>query len=157
MRLPEEKQIGENLYSVTQFPPTEALKYQLELFKLLGKPLGGLFGEIDLKEINLDKEITFANMKIDIANGAAMLADSINPEKHVGFIKSMLRLVRVNDNNLNFDRHFQGKIMEIFEVLLFVIQVNFPDFFSRIGGRLDALSTNESKESSSPEGLTAVS
>lgn len=153
MRKTEERVINGTNYSVSQFIPTEALKYQLVLTKLIGKPLAGFYSTADLgamKKMNEgDGEPSFLDAGIDLEAGVSQLADAIDPEKHTQFIKNMLRHVTANGVSVanQFDNIFMGKIMDIYRVLLFVIEVNYPDFFSPIFGIVDKLQESEPNES----------
>ena len=153
MRKTEERMINGVTYSVAQFIPTEALKYQLVLTKLISKPLAGLYSTADLgalKKMKDDNEATsFIDAGIDFEAGISQLADAIDPEKHTKFIKNMLRHVTADGIAVanQFDNVFMGKVMDIYRVLMFVIEVNYPDFFSPILGILDKLPESEPSES----------
>lgn len=162
MRKTEEREINGTTYSVAQFVPTEALEYQMILMKLIGKPLAALYSSTDLAAVKdaIDNEDdddidSFKEIKIDLEAGVAQLADAVNPKEHTKFIKNMLRHVQANGVPVvkQFDNVFMGKIMEIYQVLMFVIEVNYPDFFSKISGIVDRLPKKE--QNGSPENTEA--
>ncbi len=127
------KQIGDILYECFPFMPTKALEYQLELLKIIGKPLGALYGKADIKMDGNENAVEdIKESKFDIKAAVSMLADSIKPTFHTKFIKGMLSEIRIDNMAINFDNHFQTKIMDIYKVLLFAIETNYPDFFSMI-------------------------
>lgn len=159
MKRTEERTIEDTVYSVTQFIPTIALEYQLELMKLLGKPLAGLYASSEFSTTDKSTdEASFDDIKIDLEAGVSQLADAINPKKHTKFIKDMLSLTTANNRHVakHFDDIFQGKIMEIYQVLLFVIEVNYPDFFTKISGALDKLPEIEQPPQQDERALEAV-
>jgi len=61
-----------------------------------------------------------------------------------------IRLIVLADGDAAFNQVFQGKLVDMYKVIFFVLEVNYPDFFEligkRIGSQLPITSSNGQKE-----------
>ena len=129
-REPKTKTINGVDYTCAPFIPTHALKYQVALLKVLGRPLGAFgasFTGADLKNPAgfLDHDINFAAI-------ISAFVDVLDADRHIDLIKNLLSQTTVGGREINFDVHFQDRLLDIFSVVAFVLEVNYADFFQKI-------------------------
>lgn len=108
-----EKSIDGSNYLVTQLPARRALKMKARLIKLFGPLL-----------MSLDSG-SFQN-----------LCQTIDENQFESLCMEMIQGVRKNGVELTpatFDLEFAGDMAGIYKVLLFIIEVNYSNFFTMIG------------------------
>lgn len=130
MQRTQEKIIGENTYTVTQFPATKSLKMLHRVGKYISAPLAKLAGDIKPNASIMNSEVTTE------ALGGAVQAffDSCDENTFEQTVKDLLTSTTRNGKAINFDLDFCGSIGELMKVLAFILEVNYKDFFSGIGG-----------------------
>ena len=128
MLLEEEKEIGGIRFYTKQLPATRGFTLFTRLVKTAGPviaALGGVNPEADmisaigplaegLKNLNPDEVV-------DLALAVMVNTYAVIPEQSGDR--------KLDINKANFDRIFNGRLKNVFEVLAFVIKVNFQDFF----------------------------
>ena len=131
----KEKQIGDNIYYVRAFPPLVAL---------------GLLGDLQavvttsLKDNDIKADEKEQNKKIDIGKFIAGIGQNLKGETLVTFANRLLTpeyvSVKLKDEEepQRLDKNIQGiiftgNIKEMLDVMYFVIEVNFGDFFASMG------------------------
>jgi len=117
------KMIGDNEYTVTQFPASEGLNVLSELTQIFGESLGrtetgmgdaveALVRQLANKNIiTLVHKLVGKNVKVD---GKVMQGEDA------------------------FDFHFAGKIKHLAEVIMFVLETNYEDFLPDLKDALSA-------------------
>lgn len=115
----KEKVINGKTYITTQFMATHGLKMQIRIGKLFGAAIGQLATENEES----------------LGNFLKMLFDRMSEEETIPLIKDLLRNTKVNNKDLikEFDDNFAGNYMELFDVIAFVVQVNYGSFFENGG------------------------
>lgn len=119
----EEIIVGDHKFVVTQWNATKALimkmkigKYFASALTVLGAGTGQTFQEMFMKAI------------------PKVLEDN-DPEQFVEFIKEVMAGVIVDGkrmDNIKFDIIFSSNIAQVYEVLWFIIKVNYEDFFEYV-------------------------
>jgi hypothetical protein len=172
--VPKTKVIDGVTYKVTPFPAVEALKLKAYLLKLLGPAFGRLIGSVRSKgESALDGDIN----GVELAGALEGLMKQLGEDDFIAFIRRMLQgtsceipddrgkpvmIVFASDFDTKLDLVFQGRLFDIYPVIAFVLEVNFPDFFGKMGGigsklktlisgKLGSASVNESPGSEKSE------
>lgn len=143
---PKSKTINEINFKVVPFAALEALRLKAYLLKTAGPAFGQLLGSFE----NLSAGL--GNMKIDgekLSGAIETLMGHLGEEEFVALVQRMLKGVScvikdvagkdlfinfVDEFSVKMDLVFQGKLMSIYPVMLFVLEVNFPDFFGKVGG-----------------------
>jgi len=130
MQRTQDKLIGENTYTVTQFAATKSLKMLHRVGKYISAPLSKLASEIKPGSTVMNSEITTETL------GKAVQAffESCDENTFEQTVKDLLTSTTRNGKPINFDLDFCGSIGELLKVLAFVLEVNYKDFFSGIGG-----------------------
>jgi hypothetical protein len=162
------KDISGVTFTVTPFSAVEALKLKSFLLKKFGPSLGqalGAFGGGALMEGGI------GDLKLD---GAAMsqaiekLMQQLGEQEFIDLIKRLFQNVTANlvreGKPLQFsfiepqfetalDVVFTGQLFSIYSVILFVLEVNYPDFFYKvapgIGMRIKKMATSGPAEEGS--------
>ena len=125
MRTMETRTIDEHCYTVSQLPASRGL----EMFGKLAGLLGPAALEALAKGASLDKDLK------TLAPAAVMLFARLQPGDLTAIAKELLGPATVDNAPLEkqFEVHFQGRILHLFKVLVFAIEVNFGDFFDVLG------------------------
>lgn len=134
------KEINGKNYQVAPFMAIEALKLKTHFVKLLAPSIGELVGN---GENVLDTELNSSN----IGKMIAKLGDVLDENNFIALVKRLLQNVVVNWTNENGEKKaiafatdfetslnlcFQGELFSLYPVILFVLEVNYPDFFQKI-------------------------
>lgn len=114
------KQIGGRTVSVGMMPPTVAVPVQVKLATMLG---GSIVRVAQAKGKNLtDDEI-----------GAALLdaiTAKLDPDATLDTVKTVMQYVTVEGKPVrSIDETFVGRNLELWQVFVYALQVNFGDFF----------------------------
>jgi len=119
----KEKLIDGSNYTVTQLPARRALKLKTKLIKIFG----GLFLANDSKTMQ-------------------SVFQSLDENQFEALCMEMIQGVRKNNVELSpatFDLEFAGDMAGVYKLLLFIIEVNFENFFQMIGIGLPSLSEEQ--------------
>ena len=128
----DSKAIGEHEYFVRQLPAKDALVLQVKLINMLGS--GASEMAAGLKPDTDETEVMRA-----IIGALYQVTAGKNPDEFMRDIVDIVCLANCDgkritaggsnsDKTYSFNDLFNGHLTEIFEVLAFVIQVNFSDF-----------------------------
>ena len=130
------REIGGDVYTVSQFSATLASKYLIRLGKIIGGPMSMIFDSETLqkaKDGDLDpKNVTDGDVK-NLSSAVKLLFGNMDEERDVAFIKALLEKTLINNKQIDLDVDFSGKIGTLMKVLIFVLEVNFQDFLSDFG------------------------
>lgn len=124
-----EKTIGDATYSVTQLPARRALRLKAKLMKLFGPVFAQLF-------LITEDKASEERQKENLVNSVELLTGQLEAVQLDTLIVEILQGVRKNGQELTaptIDIEFAGDIAGLYEVVFFVIEVNFANFFSMIG------------------------
>lgn len=126
----KDKTIGDSVYSVTQMPGLTALRMQSKLMRILGPSFAQMVSSAGTK-----------NLDAGFAPAVSLLVNQLDPDTFETLVKDLMKGVRKNGQEitagiLNLD--FAGNLNELFQVLQFVLEVNYSDFFQE-GGILKIL------------------
>ncbi len=153
-------------FKVAPFPAVTALKLKVNLLKTLGPAFGHLLGSFE----GIGKG-SIADAKVDgaeLANALEVLFSQLGEEDFIRLLSRLLEGVSceiqgedrqpiiVNfgtDFETKMDMVFQGKLFTIYPVILFVLEVNFPDFFAQMAGIGSRLATTLSRLANGDMGL----
>ncbi|OQY32027.1 MAG: hypothetical protein B6241_12435 [Spirochaetaceae bacterium 4572_59] len=143
------KRIDGDIYRVTPFKGRKALRINYRLMKLLTPSIGalsGMLGSLKSKEIK-----SLGDIDIDgeaITKALDGLFDRYSEDEILDLLLMILENTERGEdgkevfiNEESFDEFFSCSLIAAFKVAVFVIQVNFPDFFSQA-----ALIGTETKE-----------
>jgi hypothetical protein len=148
-------------FSVTPFTAVEALKLKSFLLKKFGPSLGQALGALGggaLREGNIgDLELDGCSLSQAIEK----LMEQLGEQEFINLIQRLLKNVTANlvkdGKPLQFsfieqqfetalDVVFTGQLFSIYQVILFVLEVNYPDFFDKlapgIGSRIKKMATS---------------
>jgi len=161
---PKSKVIDEIEFKVVPFPAITALRLKATLIKVIGPSLGMFLGSIDntksLSEAKINGE--------GVSRAIQSLFEQMNEDLFIILIKQLLSQVsctiksdagtplmvvfdstRPQEFDSQINTVFQGKLMTIYPLMVFVLEVNFPDFFAKakgIGSRLTTLMSEKANE-----------
>ncbi|MBR2140288.1 MAG: hypothetical protein IJ963_05445 [Phascolarctobacterium sp.] len=126
------REIGSNKYYVREFPPLEALKLLGDLQAVVTSSLGSVGIEQDDKPL-LEKDINVGSVIAGIGgklDGATLVgfADRILKKDYVSVQRESDDTPVRLDRNV-FDEVFAGRVSEMLQVMYFVLEVNYSDFF----------------------------
>lgn len=121
----ETKQIGEREISVTQWPVEKSMLIKLKLMKTFGPSLAKLLSISNEKSSDVSLDV--------FSEGISLLFEHNSPEDLLAIIKLCLIGVAVNGRRLtetSINEQFSPEdMMDMYRIFLFVIQVNYQNFF----------------------------
>jgi len=127
--------IGENTYTVSQFPGREGFKIKAILIRKVAPALANLAGALDFSKVEDINQLL--DMNIDggmISKSVQALVNNLEEEETLSLIMRMLRHTRMNDAEIDdalFDGTYAGNYDELYKVLIFIIKYN--NFFKLTG------------------------
>ena len=132
-----EKKIGSRTFRAEKMPATEATRNLVVLTKIVGPGMAALTKALSQAEGERDSAALEAV--------AAILMNS-NADDLTQFVVSMAERAQVKENggsyeSVIYDLHFDD-LLEAFQVVAFVLQVNYAGFF---GGKLGGLINRQAK------------
>lgn len=153
----KEKEIKGSIYTVTQLPARRALRLKTKLIKLFGASLAQLvLNQPEEKKDKQAAETEYDKVRIkDIYNSGVVksiqfLCQNLNENTLEELIVELMQGVRRDGVELvpaQIDHLFAGDLGTLYTVILFVLEVNYADFFER----------EETSDTGSPsEGLQAL-
>lgn len=121
----EKKRIGNCTYTCTQLSATRAIQIQFKFAKLLAEPLQNIYN-------------SWSSEKEELKGIADLMKNIDSPEFFPLFLELIESCFRIPDGGqgekIQFDRDFEGKILEAWEVFIFAFMTNFKDFLSAAVG-----------------------
>jgi hypothetical protein len=119
-----ERKIGNETYRVEKLPSSEGLKLLVRVTKILGPALRHLDKAFDANEGTRDAA-AFAAF--------ASIIETTDADDFQSLVVSSAERAQVKTGgryeDVIFDVHFQGDLMKAFQVVLFVMEVQFKSFF----------------------------
>ena len=119
-RKSQERAIGEGVWTVTQFPATEGLAILTRLLKLVGPAMGAISrGE---------------GGNVEVGTFIALLIERLDEAETIALVKRLLKDTRKDGREIlpQFDLEFMGNYHTLLNVLGFVLEVNYGDFFAEM-------------------------
>jgi hypothetical protein len=123
-----EKEINGSVYAVTQLPARRAIRLKARLVKLIGPIFAQIYLTIEKKS---DQE-----QKANIINAIENFSSHMNEQEFENLVVDILQGVRKNGVELVpaiIDLEFAGDMVTLYQVIWFVLEVNYADFFSMLG------------------------
>lgn len=123
----KDKIINGKEYQVTQFPAMYGLRLAVKIVKTLGPGIarladtkgGGSILDMDTSNIDIASMVDGLMSSLDDKNTPAMILE----------LFSSTHRERVLLNEKEFDNAFAGNYVELAKALMFIIEVNYGDFF----------------------------
>lgn len=117
----ETKEINGKQYYVVQLPPRTALLIKFKLLALLGPAAKELAKGVGAKK---------ADQTEALLDGFVSLFKDVNPVELVALMQEVTETAKCDGKRIQFDKHFQGSLLEVYQVFFWVLTVNFSDFFT---------------------------
>jgi hypothetical protein len=149
-------------FQVAPFMAVQGLRLKAHLVRIFGPALGELLGGIDGQKVGSIADIGLGGD--GIARGLEKLLEQLDEDKFIDLVKRLLNNViavwpesgksRSIAFGTDFDTAMQlvflGKLFSIYPLIIFVLKVNYPDFFDKaasgIGQRIRKTLTSETEE-----------
>ena len=153
-------------FQVAPFMAVEGLRLKAHLIRIFGPALGELLGGVDGKSVKNISEINLGSNSL--SNGLEKLFQQLDEESFIALLKRLFsNVVAVwneggKSRSISFGNDFEtamqlvflGKLFSIYELIVFVLKVNYPDFFDKvvkgIGERMRKTLTSEKQEAIPP-------
>lgn len=131
-------------FQVAPFMVSEALRLKMHLIRTFGPALGEILGGIDGNKVKIITDLNLGGT--GITSGIEKLLENLNEDSFIALLQRLLANVTANWNEdgkpraISFGNDFetalhlvfQGKTFSIYELIVFVLKVNYPDFFSKV-------------------------
>lgn len=136
---PQTKTIEGHAWVVTPFPGRPANKYKTRLLKMIGPALAELLPAIGSLSDAAEGNVNEADMVAAIPKVIASLAQHVDEDLLVNTMVELMAMSTRDGVTVTgevFDIEFAGNDLELYQVLWFILQVNYPDFIEWVVGRL---------------------
>jgi hypothetical protein len=152
-------------FQVSPFMAVEGLRLKAYLVRTFGPALGELLGGIDAKKVGSIADINLGSGSF--SKGLEKLLGQMDEDSFEALVKRLFANVIANWNeggknrSISFGQDFEtamqliflGKLFSIYELMVFVLKVNYPDFFDKvvsgIGRRMRQTLTSETEGTTS--------
>jgi hypothetical protein len=131
--------IGGRTFSFGTIPPTEAIKVEVSVARVIGEPLFKAF---------MDYRKTGGTPDSEAQSGAAaigMLLSKMDADDLIATMTTVFKYVSVDGKRANIDADFAGRNKELWLVFIAALRFNFSDFLP--AGLLDSLAAKASPAS----------
>ncbi len=125
----KEKIIDGARYTVTQLPARRAIKLKARLIRLFGPVFAQVF-------ITASDAVDETSKKNNLVRAIEILGEHIDENSFEALIMDLMVGVRKEGMELTpqlIDIEFAGDMAALYQVVFFVIEVNFSNFFSLLG------------------------
>jgi hypothetical protein len=124
------KEIGGDKYACHMMPATIANKTLIELVDVVGRPaatiLANAFTAKDIGDLDVEELVSVAMQAV---------FQRMDGDRGDALMKAILNGVVVEgkgDVVKNFDDHFRGRILTLYKVFRWAVEVNYQDFFDAV-------------------------
>jgi hypothetical protein len=153
-------------FQVAPFMAIEGLRLKAHLVRVFGPALGELLGGVDVQKAGSIADISLGGD--GIAKGLEKLLEQLDEDKFVELVKRLLAnviaiwpengksrsIAFATDFETALQLVFTGKLFSIYPLMIFVLKVNYPDFFDKvvsgIGRRIKTTLTSGTEEPAPP-------
>jgi hypothetical protein len=153
-------------FQVAPFMAVEGLRLKAYLVRTFGPALGELLGGIDDKKVGSIVDISLGGD--GFARGLEKLLEQLTEDNFEALISRLLKNVIATWNedgksrSISFGQDFEtamqlvflGRLFSIYPLILFVLRVNYPDFFDKVVssiGRTIKTTLTSGMEETTPE------
>lgn len=123
---PFEKVICGNEYNTYLISGTKGTEIMLKLWSICLPALGVALDDL-MAPKNSKKDIL--DMEISLSTIAEKLAENMDVQGNLQIIKDLVTPCTRNGKQVDFDFDYRGQYKELFEVIQWVIDINYKDFF----------------------------
>jgi len=131
-------------FQVAPFMAVEGLRLKAHLVSTFGPAIGELLGGIDGNKVKSVLDMNPAS--VSFSSGLEKLFQKLDEDSFIKLIKRLFANVIANwteegkprsiafgnDFDTAMQLVFLGKLFSIYELIVFVLKVNYPDFFSKV-------------------------
>jgi hypothetical protein len=131
-------------FQVAPFMAVEGLRLKAHLVRTFGPALGELLGGIDGQKVSNIADISLGGD--GIARGLEKLLEQLTESSFEALVKRLLTNVIAiwpedgKSRSISFGQDFEtamqlvflGRLFSIYELIIFVLKVNYPDFFDKV-------------------------
>jgi hypothetical protein len=153
-------------FQVAPFMAVEGLRLQAHLVRTFGPALGELLGGFNGQKVGSIDDFNLGGDSL--AKGLEKLIEQLDEDKLEALIKRLLANAIATwpeggkSRSISFGQDFEtamqlvfiGKLFSVYQLIIFVLKVNYPDFFDKvvrgIGRRIQKTLTSEMEETTSP-------
>ena len=138
-----EKIIDDFKIMVTEMPAMRALRIQTRILKIIGAPF------CELVNINIDDE---QSQHSCFSKAVNLLCQNLNEIEFENLVIELCQSVRVDGHEMKkalIDITFTAKLNTLFKILIYILEVNYADFFQEEGFLNLAISEIKMKTSNS--------
>jgi hypothetical protein len=156
-------------FQVAPFMAVEGLRLKARLVRAFGPAVGELLGGIDLGGIGGKNSVADINLGGEsFAKGLEKLLEQLTEDAFEALVKRLLANVIAvwkeggKSRSVSFWQDFEaamqlvflGRLFSIYELVIFVLKVNYPDFFDKVAGgigrRIKTTPTSNTEETTYP-------
>ena len=139
------KRIGDDEYSINQFPATKANRILFKLKRFLGPAL------MEIMSVDLSKKDDAAQAQ-KLASAVAALGEGMSEDEFTEFCKTLLSECFIGTTPVTnvMESHFMGKLEDMYALMVEVVKVNYSGF-------LKSLAALRTQATAKAQGSTSLS
>jgi hypothetical protein len=152
-------------FQVAPFMAVEGLRLKAHLVRTFGPALGELLDGVDGGKPGRIEDIILGSNSL--SKGLEKLLEQLTEDSFEALVRRLLANVIAiwpeggKSRSISFGQDFEtamqlvflGKLFSIYRLIIFVLKVNYPDFFDKvvkgIGRRIQPITTSETEETTS--------
>ncbi len=148
----QDKTIGDVKYTVARFPGGEAIKIQAYLMRNILPAITKMLGGIDIRAV---ERAGLAGLSLSgLSDGVAQICQLLDEDEFIKLLRRLFANVQATVTlegkprlltfagdgfDVAMDACFEGNTSNVYLLLLFVLEVNYPDFFTKAKGLLGSI------------------
>lgn len=125
----QHKTIGEFDYVIHVMTPTISIKLLTKIMKLLGEPFAEMAGAARSAKGKDEAKQKAAAM---LPAAVKALCNRMDEDEVVALIKQLMKTAHINNQPVQFERHFQGRLGHLMKVIWIVLEVQYEDFLTAL-------------------------
>jgi hypothetical protein len=123
-------------YEIRNLNTTKALRILNRLNRLMLAPIGSIISNLDLKNAS-----SALDSKLNVESACKLLSDNMDEDTVIQTIKELVSCATLGTGMpIEFDIHFEGRLMHLFRLVTAILKVNYQDFFDGLTALKDTVS-----------------
>lgn len=116
-------------YKIHVMTPSTSIKLLTRIFKLLGEPFAEM--AVGVKAAKNEDEANEQAMKL-LPVAVRALVSRMDENEVMGVVQQLTSAVTVDNKQISFERHFQGRLGHLLKLLSACVEVQYGDFLGAL-------------------------
>lgn len=122
-------------YEIRNLPTTQSLRVLNRINRLMLAPIGSIVSNLEL-----NKAQSVLDSKLNVESACKLLSENMEEETVIKTIKELVSCATLGTGmQIDFDIHFEGRLMHLFRLVTAILKVNYQDFFDGLTALKDTV------------------